>query len=101
MKPGMLMVKKSVRETRNPRNTEEKLFIGYIDLSFDQDQKGNFLKVYKSQFNVKDYPIDRDMIAYSNTNHTMIISLFLKELPGDSVASFLEILPTVFNVVEG
>ena len=96
------MVKRSVRETKNPRNLEEKMFIGYIDLSFSSDSLRSFTSLYKKFFNIKDYPLnDSSVLSYSNTNHTVVISLYLKELPGNAVGAFLEKLPTVFNVVEG
>jgi hypothetical protein len=96
----IMMVKSSVRVTTNPRKEGEKLFIGWIDFSMPLPTRRKFVKVYESFFNKKDYPIDRDMVAYSQSHHTVVITMTLKEYPGEAVASFLKKLPTVFNVIE-
>ena len=99
MKPGMLIVKRSVKETRNPRNLEEKLFLGFVDICFAKNNRKDFQKVWSKHF--KTYPLDRDLITYSGQAETIIVSLYLKELPVNNVESFFKSLEAVFNVVEG
>ena len=100
-KPAMLMIKKSVKSTKDPKNPPFKMYLGYVDLSFESKHLKKFTSLYKDHFSIKDYPLSNDLIAYSQTNHTVVISLFLKELPGESVESFLFFVTHHFNVVYG
>lgn len=92
-KPSLLIVKSRVRLDPTFEN-----HIGYIDISFANREykkvEGVFLKSFGST-------APSNYLSQSDSKLTNTISMYLDECSGFDVASFLENLEAVFNVVEG
>jgi hypothetical protein len=96
-KPSLLVVKSRVKI--DP--TFEK-HIGYIDFSFANREYKKFEAIYLKSFDShKNSPRFRSGLTQSQTKLTNTISMNLVDYKGVDIASFLESLETVFNVVEG